>query len=172
MGQHKRLYCQEFLSEIDNFGSSIENMWLSFKTNCHKIIDNVPSKLTSTRFNQPWINTRIKQLAKKKQRQYNRANQPGKEKDWSHFKALKKQQNKECGKAHNIYVASIDAPELQSKPRKFWSYLKSKKWKSCGVSPWEQMMASHTLITNPKLIFSINSLSLFSKMKRTQYFLT
>lgn len=81
------------------------------------------------------INTRIKRLAKRKQRQYNRAKQSGKEKDWSHFKALKKRQNKKCRKAHNNYVASIVAPELESKPRKFWSYIKSKKCESFGVSP-------------------------------------
>ena len=64
----------------------------------------------------------------------NRAKQSGKEKDWSRFKALKKQQNKECRRAHNNYVASTVAPELESKPRKFWSYIKSKKCESFGVS--------------------------------------
>ena len=33
----------------------------------------VPSKISSTRYNQPWINTSIKRLCHQKQRRYNKA---------------------------------------------------------------------------------------------------
>lgn len=63
----------QFLNNYD-FSSSIEEMWNSISTTLNKILESsVPSKMTSSRFNQPWINREIKALSRRKKRQFNKA---------------------------------------------------------------------------------------------------
>ena len=122
-------------NQVFNSSTPIEIMWESFKSNCKSIIENnVPTKLSSSRFNQPWVNNTIKKLAKRKQRQFNRAKRSQKEKDWSRYKQLKDQQKIECKKAFNSYVGNKISPDINTKPKKFWSFIKSKKCDALGVS--------------------------------------
>ena len=93
-----------------------------------------PTKLSSSRFNQPWVNNTIKKLVKRKQRQFNRAKRSQKEKDWSRYKQSKNQQKIECKKAFNSYVGNIIYPDINTKLKKFWSFIKSKKCDALGVS--------------------------------------
>ena len=54
--------------------SPVNNMWAYLKSSLSKLIANcVPSKISSTRYNQPWTTTEIKRLSSLKQRQYNKA---------------------------------------------------------------------------------------------------
>lgn len=47
--------------------SSINEMWLDFKHNCIETLTKyVPSKMTTTRFNQPWIDRNIRRLYRRK----------------------------------------------------------------------------------------------------------
>ena len=127
-------YRDKFINEFKE-STPVEEMWQSFRNHCKHIIEkHVPSKLSSSRFHQPWINKKIKRLSKRKQRLYNRAKRSGKEKDWSCYNNLKKQQKLECRKAHNNYVSNIICPEINAKPKKFWSYIKSKRCDAVGVS--------------------------------------
>lgn len=127
-------YSKKFMNEFKET-TPVEEMWQSFRNHCKHIIEkHVPSKLSSSRFHQPWINKKIKRLSKRKQRLYNRAKRSGKERDWSCYNNLKKQQKLECRKAHNNYVSNIVCPEINAKPKKFWSYIKSKRCDAVGVS--------------------------------------
>ena len=40
----------------------------------------------------------------------------------------------ECKKAFNSYVGNIITPDINTKPKKFWSFIKSKKCNALGVS--------------------------------------
>jgi hypothetical protein len=52
---------------------------------CQEFIDkHVPSKMTSVRYSQAWINTEIKRLSRRKQNAYNKAKASKKTKDWDH----------------------------------------------------------------------------------------
>ena len=89
-----RKYSDEFTKEFDR-NCSVEAMWHSFKNICHNMIENhVPTRSSSTRFNQPWINRKVKSLSRKKQRQWNTARKSGKESDWARYEKLQKQQKK------------------------------------------------------------------------------
>ena len=47
--------------------SSINEMWLDFKHNCiETLAKHVPSKMTTTRFNQPWIDRNTRRLSRRK----------------------------------------------------------------------------------------------------------
>ena len=111
-------------------------MWHSFKNICHNMIENhVPTRSSSTRFNQPWINRKVKSLSRKKQRQWNTARKSGKKSDWARYKKLQKQQKQECRKAYNTYVNDIVSPDFNTKPKKFWQFIKSKQCDTVGVCP-------------------------------------
>ena len=128
-------YSVNFRKEF-NVNSAVQDMWDSFKQVCHKMInDYVPSKLSSTRFNQPWINRTVKSLSQKKRRQWKRARKSSKESDCARFKALQKQQKKVCRSAYNSYISNMAAPDLKAKPKKFWQFIKSKRHDTVGVSP-------------------------------------
>ena len=71
-------------------------MWSDFMSMCSDCMDMVPSKLSSTRFNQPWVNSKTKQMCTKKKRMYNRARSTGKDSDWNKYYNLKKTVQYEC----------------------------------------------------------------------------
>ena len=66
--------CKSFRSkffETFNSESNVIEIWDFIKTEIQKIIKkNVPSKETTSKQHQPWINTKTKQLIRKKQRWY------------------------------------------------------------------------------------------------------
>ena len=74
--------------------SDINELWSVFKQKIKDTMCIVPSKTSSTRYNQPWINTSIKRLCHQKQRRYNKAQRSGLEEDWSSYKSIKKHTQK------------------------------------------------------------------------------
>ena len=66
--------------EINN----IEESWATFKYCLHTVIQkHVPSKLSSTKYTNPWANTNISHLAKKKDRLFMKAKHSGRETHWA-----------------------------------------------------------------------------------------
>ena len=93
------------------------------------ISDHVPTKTSSSSINQPWLNTHIKRLIRKKKKFYkkikNCQSEPLKAKLKSIFQEVKKETQKECRKAHNNYLNDIvDNGDLNKK--KFWNFIKNK----------------------------------------------
>ena len=113
----------------------INDIWSNFKRIVATSMDLVPSKLTSTRFTQPWVTRTCKQYIRRKQRAYNRAKSTGLQSDWKSFKTLTNEPRKECKRAYNIYVSDCICPDLKNNPKIFFSFIKSKKCENIGVSP-------------------------------------
>ena len=98
------------------------------------IADHIPSKYTSIRQHQPWINHSIKQLSHRKQRHYNKARLTGL--GWlrtGKHKKLKRYNQRQCKEAYDSYVNSIVSPESSNNPKRFWLFIKSKRTDYCGV---------------------------------------
>ena len=95
----------------------------------------VPSNTSSTRYNQPWINTSIKRLYHQKQRRYNKAQRSGLEEDWSNYKLIKKHTQRICKEAYEAYINSIVATGPKNNPKRFWSFVKARRTDHCGVAP-------------------------------------
>ena len=54
--------------------SNINDVWSFFRDGCQRIIeDNVPSRTTSQRFTQPWINRDVRRITRLKRRLFRRA---------------------------------------------------------------------------------------------------
>ena len=61
-----------FLSNYDT-NTPIDTLWNGFKRICTTCLEQIPSRMTTKRINQPWANTKIKRYSRQKQRLYNRA---------------------------------------------------------------------------------------------------
>ena len=75
--------------------SSINEMWLDFKHKCiETLAKHVPSKMTTTRFNQPWIDRNTRRLSRRKKRAYRKARNTNNKKDWDVTKTSRSRTNK------------------------------------------------------------------------------
>ena len=113
------------------------------------ITDNVPTKMTSTRFNQPWINRNVKRLSRRKKKAYRRrrAQQTNPHEDKEKYKKLQKENQFHSRKAYNNYIEDIVSGE-DSNPKKLWSFVKAKKCDSSGISPLRKDGVPHS---NPQV---------------------
>ena len=103
-------------------------MWEFIKSNLlHILEETVPSKMSTSRFNQPWINQKIKQLTRQKKRSYEKARKTKRKPDYDRYHRLKSTTQKECRKAYRDYINNIINPELSANPKRFWEFIKSKR---------------------------------------------
>ena len=124
--------------------TDINQLWGDFKDMCHQAItDNVPTKMTSTRFSQPWINRNAKRLSRRKKKAYPRAQQTNSHEDIEKYKNLQKETQFYCRKAYNNYVEDLVSGD-DSNPKKLWSFIKAKKCDSSGISPLRRDGVAHS----------------------------
>ena len=127
---------EDFLQKCSS--RSIHDNWAAFKEHIKTVKGLVPSKLSSTRFNLPWMTSEIKRLCRKKRRVYNKAKQ-GSEKHRARFKKLQNETRDALRKAHWSHVNGILQDGLEKGDNKnFWKYVKAQKQDSLGVSPLRQ----------------------------------
>ena len=81
---HNKL--QEFSSSfvsIHSLSTPINSLWPLFKQKCiETITTHVPSKVTSSRYNQTWWNLKIRRLSRRKQRTHKKARLTRHPQDW------------------------------------------------------------------------------------------
>ena len=86
---------EKFATSVTNkydLSSEIEEMWKEIKDGIMRLQEEcVPSKMTSTRYNQPWVNREVKRKAQQKKRCYMKAKETGKAKDWERFHLKKRE---------------------------------------------------------------------------------
>lgn len=86
-------FAEEFNSSYTE-SANINFLWSTFTDKCSKIMnEHVPSKMSSEKLSQPWINKEVKQMARKKKRSYQKAKMSGKVRDWNKFKKTKNMHN-------------------------------------------------------------------------------
>ena len=100
----------------------------------HYRVTFVPSKIKHTSSRKLWINHKIKQLRRHKQKAYNKARQTNLSLHWTQFKDLKRQMQKECRKSYNKYMSDIIHDSyVNSKKKKLFNFIKSLRKDYCGV---------------------------------------
>ena len=99
-------FCIHFIREFTP-SSPVNLMRNRFKNMCMTCLNSIPSKMSSTRFNQPWITNYIKRLSKRKQRSFNKARSTNLPNDWTTYYNLKKESLRACQKAYNTYVTNF-----------------------------------------------------------------
>jgi hypothetical protein len=133
--------------------SSINEMWLDFKHKCiETLTKHVPSKMTTTRFNQPWIDRNTRRLSRRKKRAYRKARNTNNKKDWDRYKNIQKQNKQGCRKAYNDYVRNMVSEDKGTSSKKLYSFIKSKKCDGSGVAPLKKT-EKHTQMHQRKQSF-------------------
>lgn len=126
----KKANSQQMEEDILNFSdhyflnlsdSSVNEKWSAIKE------ANVPSKITSSRYNLPWFNRSHRRMSRKKQRLYNTAKKSNKEADWAKFNSLKKKVRKDLSAARNSYVSEFLSDNIQENSKSLWSYIKKSR---------------------------------------------
>ena len=96
-------FCNSFKSFYkDKQISDINAMWLFIKQNLLQILnDNVPTKLSSSKYYHPWINLQIKRLIRNKNQWYQKAVHRNDPKTWKKYSEYKRLVQKACRKSHD-----------------------------------------------------------------------
>ena len=137
----------------------------NFSSTFNTCISHVPTKLTTAKHHQPWINGHIKCLTHKKQRAYNQARSINSAPDWVKCKDIKRQCQYECRKCFNQYVSTLIDPNSNVVTKKLWSYIKSKKLDHAGVSTLNTRVV--LTVTHRKRQTYLQTISHLSLLKKT-----
>ena len=87
--------------------------------------------MTSTKFHQPWINTKTKRLIRKKNRWFQKAKKTNSAKVWKIYKKIKSECQKSIRSEHQKLINDMFSEDKSNK--KLWSYFKSKSQENVGV---------------------------------------
>ena len=130
-----RAFRDEYCDMADDL--SVDENWQKVKNHVLQMVEQyIPSKVSSTKFNLPWVTTTIKRLCRKKQRLYNKWKKSRKTRDFEAFSDLKKEVRKLIRKSHWEHVNKILSDGFErndSKP--FWRYVKAKRQERIGIAP-------------------------------------
>ena len=125
---------------------NVLDLWNFIKTEFCKIIENnVPTKFSSSKFHQPWINTETKRLIRRKNRWFRKAKKSNSPHVWNLYKKIKSETQKTCRKTHESYLDSIFVDDKSNK--KLWSYIKNRRQENVGIS--ELKNKDNTLVNDP-----------------------
>ena len=132
-------FVQDFLSESGGFENrGVEENWSML---CDHLKDvqreeNLPTRMSSTKYHLPWLSPEIKRMCAKKRRLYNKAKKTGNPVHRAAFKAHQNKTRDACKDAHWKYVNGILKDGLeQGNNKPFYQYVKSQQQDSQGVAP-------------------------------------
>ena len=155
---------QEFFNQhaVD---TPIEDLWNSLCSLLKSVLDEfVPSKIITGVSKKPWINRTIKQLRRRKQRQYNLAKKTNCERQWKYFKTLKKLMQKECRKAYNQYMHyTIYDHYHNGRKKKFFQHVKSLRRDPRGIPTLEKDDITYSTDISKANVLNEHFYSVFTK---------
>jgi len=82
-----------------------------------------------------WITTAVRRGINRKNKAGRKARKTKKPKDRERYRKLKAQARGTSRQAYNNYVHDIISPEQTENPKRFWSFIKSKKQDNSGIAP-------------------------------------
>ena len=96
----------------------------------------IPSKKVQDGKHVPWLNVKIKRSIRKRKRLYNKAKNSGKDTDWSAFRKFCNAVRHKLDTAQDDYINGIlNAENLRTAPKKFWSFIAHKRKDQSGIPP-------------------------------------
>ena len=139
---------------------------------------NIPSKLSNSRHNLPWMNRNFKRLIRKKGRRFKKAKKSGMEEDRARYLDIEQMVKRELRDAERVYVNGILQNGLESGNNKpFWKYVKSQKQESFGISALksngnvitDSLSKAEILNSQFKYVFTPQSGNTFPQLPGTQF---
>ena len=131
---HAIQFATSFLALADT--RTVNENYVEFKTFMEELLKtDIPSKLSSTRHNLPWINVKIKKQIRKKGRRFSKAKKSGLKVDWDAYLTMEKKVKRNLKSAESNYLENILKTGLESGDTKpFWKYVKAQKQESFGIT--------------------------------------
>jgi hypothetical protein len=91
----------DFLS-THNTNNLIDNMWQDIKQAITAAINkHIPSKMSTTRYSQPWVNIQVRRMSRRKKKLFKIAKRTNDENVWRRFRELRKRAHKQCKIAYD-----------------------------------------------------------------------
>ena len=116
--------------------TNVEELAQAIQCELESVIEEcVPSKLSSSRYNQPWFNSSTKRATRRKARAYRKARRTNRERDWLRFRRLKKESQRQCRSSYNKYIYDIVHSDPGVRNKKLGALIKSKRTDQMGVAP-------------------------------------
>ena len=117
-------------------GRDVDSNYSAFCSHVENIMKDIPSKLSKSRRDVPWMTTRVKRLCRKKQRIFNKAKRTKKEQHWTQYRQLKKTTEKALKTARWDYINNILQNSLdEGNAKPFWQHIYSQRMERSGVAP-------------------------------------
>ena len=139
---------------------------------------NIPSKLSNSRHNFPWMNRNLKRLIRKKGRRFKKAKKSGMDEDRERYLDIEQMVKRELRDAERVYVNGILQNGLESGNNKpFWKYVKSQKQETFGISALksngnvirDSLSKAEILNSQFKSVFTPQSGKTFPQLLGTQF---
>ncbi|XP_077978226.1 uncharacterized protein LOC144433741 [Glandiceps talaboti] len=119
---------------------NIDELWNQFSDKIQTAMnDNIPSKITSSKPNVPWINSTLKRNIRKKRKLYDKARKTGNFILWDKFKELRRRNDKQMRKLRQEHINTIGQSLQTDNTKPFWNYIKALRRDVIGVSPLSSM---------------------------------
>ena len=114
----------------------IDTTWENIKRKITETIERrVPSKMTTSRYTNPWMNSDIKRAIRRKQRAYRKARLTKKKQDKDRYKRLQREVQFKVRRANRDYLETSVSGDYKENSKKFWTYVKSKGQEATEVAP-------------------------------------
>ena len=177
---HGKANWQNFKDDITSFNESFQSesesdpnkLWITFKTELDRLSDmHIPTKITRTRSDLPWITSSIRKKIHKRDKLYHKVKSlKGKQnygKNKSKLTKFKSIIQKEIRKSYWEYLDSVifsnDADKCKNK--KLYTYIKHKRTENSGISPLKLEGSTYTDPVQQATILIKQFESVFSKPK-------
>ena len=114
--------------------NTVNQNWETIRNSLQTIMDStVPSKMSSTKRNLPWINNDLKRKMRKRDQLYKKARKTITGEGWAAYRKYRNMVTKLTKKAHLDYINNVIGDSLVDQPKKFWSYVKLMKTENLGI---------------------------------------
>ncbi|WAR07637.1 hypothetical protein MAR_017595 [Mya arenaria] len=173
MKQELDAYHQEMLESGKYSSLSAEHLWDNFHSTLTSLTKKfIPSQLSSSRNNLPWVNQTLKRFARKSDRAYRKQRKSGKAEDRKRFLDLKHILRKSIKVSYQSYlkdILDIASNDETCKPntKNLFTLLKHSKQDSASVAPLTHQddTAKATILNEQFQSKSPNSLRSLCNMK-------
>ena len=118
-------YANQFLHS-NVLARSINENWCEFKVALHTAMKkHIPTAMTKSRHDLPWLTTDIKQQMRRKDRCYRKARKTKTKSDWSTYQRMRQNIQALMKTAHDTYIRDVIDASLceQGNQKKLWSFV-------------------------------------------------
>ena len=96
----------------------VDEKWDEFERNIRRIMETcIPHKMTSSRYNVPWLNRSLRRQTWTKQRLYNKGKESGKSMHWNEFHAARKRLQKNLKSTREKYISDYLGDAIEENPK-------------------------------------------------------